>query len=82
MLVQQTGAKLLASYDGSLARGFVENLIAMLRQELADDVWAWYRAHENDELVSLKVLGIVPVTVRVRHARKLFVTIAGPEPAL
>jgi len=51
------------------------------RRALAPYFWAWYRFHEGDKVVSLKlpIIGSVK-TVRVRDLRFLFVAIFGaPE---
>jgi hypothetical protein len=43
--------------------------------------WDWYFAHENDRIATIKFL-FISQTIRVYHARPLFVLLFGPEPVV
>ena len=78
-LVQQTGAAIVAEFEGRHGHAVVDSVVRLMRRAFADDVWRFYREHKDDVLLSKRVL-VVSITLRVHHARKLFELIAGPEP--
>jgi hypothetical protein len=78
-LAQRVGAQLLAQAEGAATRGIIEQIIDALRREFGDEVWALYHRHADDVLLTRRVV-FLTVTLRVKHARRLFELIAGPEP--
>lgn len=49
------------------------------RREIAREGWRWFREHEGDRIVTVRLL-VVTVRVRVGQLRPLFVALFGPEP--
>lgn len=54
-----------------------------LVREFGDDAWLWFNAHKEDVIFTINQkawLFNIRFDVKVKHARKIFVEIAGPDP--
>lgn len=85
MLINQSIDKAVAGLPitGPVVSDILKQVRAALIKELGDDVWYWYRLHEHDVIWTIREkVWFIPISidVRVRHAKRIFEEIAGPEP--
>lgn len=69
--------------NGPVVGEILKKVKDTLLAEFGRDAWAWYHAHADDVIFTIrkKVLVVnVNLDVRVHHCRPIFEQLAGPEP--
>jgi len=58
----------------------MERLLFWVRQAIADEFWAWFDLHKDDELLTVRKW-IFSFTLRVRHCEPVLEALLGPRSA-
>jgi hypothetical protein len=66
----------MAVVDDIKIPGALSAVAALVKQNLANEMWAWYRDHENDTITTVKVW-FINVKIHVHDIRVLFVILFG-----
>lgn len=80
-LHSSAAARLRAQGIQGLPTEWLDRLLDAVRDEYADEAWAWFLVHADDVVFEQRVLWAFWVRVRIRDLRGLFTALFGEPPA-
>jgi hypothetical protein len=60
----------------------ISGLNAGVRSIVAAHFWSWFDENGEDVLFNKKVLGVLSISIRVKHLEELFRKLFGPRPTM